>query len=180
MPRPKPSYPNGLHTCSKCTETKPVHAFSFADKARGKLQARCKLCCSVDFKLYRAANMDKFRIYKRGTYTANKERYREARRLRREAAPEREFMRKRRAYLKTKFNLTHEDYEAMLLSQGGMCAICRSTEPGRASSYFHIDHCHDTDKVRALLCNSCNLGLGHFKDNVDRLNAAISYLEVHK
>ena len=179
MLRPKPSYPDGLHTCSGCNETKPVATFSYANKARGKLQARCKACCSIHFKSYRAANIDKFRAYKRGTYNANKERYKEARRLHKETSPEREFIRKRKSYLKTKFGITPDGYEAMLIGQNGKCAICATTEPGRASPYFHIDHCHDTGKIRALLCNGCNLGLGHFKDNIDRLSAAISYLEVH-
>ena len=85
-------------------------------------------------------------------------------------------MRKRKSYLKTTFGLTLEDYETMLAAQDGKCAICGTLDPGRGSPYFHVDHCHATNTVRGLLCNGCNLGLGHFKDDTDRLNMAIAYL----
>ena len=40
-----------------------------------------------------------------------------------------------------------------------------------------VDHCHDTNRVRGLLCTNCNVAIGHMKDDVERLRAAISYLE---
>jgi hypothetical protein len=40
-----------------------------------------------------------------------------------------------------------------------------------------VDHDHITGKVRGLLCNDCNLGIGHFKDNIEKLKLAIKYLE---
>lgn len=176
MGHPTTTYENGQHTCSMCRTAKPVSAFSYRDKARGKLQARCKDCCSVVFKNYRHANLDKFREYKRMQRPENRERAAELRRKRKQEAPEREFMRKRQSYLRTQFGITHEDYEALLASQGGVCAICGTRDPGRSSPYFHVDHCHVTSEVRGLLCNGCNLGLGHFKDDRDRLSAAITYL----
>ena len=41
----------------------------------------------------------------------------------------------------------------------------------------HIDHNHKTNKIRGILCGNCNMGLGHFKDNLDVLKNAIKYLE---
>jgi Recombination endonuclease VII len=68
-------------------------------------------------------------------------------------------------------NLSPEEYNTMLENQGGVCAICR-----RATKSFHIDHSHITGRVRGILCNSCNLGLGMFKDKSHILERAILYL----
>jgi len=50
------------------------------------------------------------------------------------------------------------------------CQVCGSEEK------LHIDHCHDSGRVRGLLCRSCNIGLGNFKDNIERMGKAIEYL----
>lgn len=75
--------------------------------------------------------------------------------------------------LKIKYGLTVEDYNNMLLNQAGGCAICGKS-PGERP--FDVDHCHDTGKVRGLLCNNCNMGLGSFKDNIDNVRRAVQYL----
>lgn len=81
--------------------------------------------------------------------------------------------------LNEKYNLTLEDYTNMYNKQEGKCAICKSHHELLTDrhSQLKVDHCHATGKVRGLLCNKCNLGLGHFLDNVDSLHSAINYLE---
>lgn len=80
----------------------------------------------------------------------------------------------RREYrLKKCYNLTLDDYETMFTFQQGKCAIC-SRPP---KSTLHIDHDHKTGMVRGLLCWHCNVLLGKSKDNVDRLAAAVRYLQ---
>lgn len=60
-------------------------------------------------------------------------------------------------------------------THNGACAICRTTEPGKQG--WHVDHAHNgTGDVRGVLCSSCNLGLGRFKDSVLILEKAITYL----
>lgn len=73
--------------------------------------------------------------------------------------------------------MTVEDYAHMLDIQGGLCAICMNPEENRKLS---IDHCHETDKVRGLLCRQCNIGLGHFKDDPALLVAAAKYVLKHR
>jgi hypothetical protein len=68
------------------------------------------------------------------------------------------------------FGLTPQDVDSMVTEQGGLCAICRASEPK------HIDHDHETDRVRGILCGPCNMGLGLFGDEPGRLLAAIRYL----
>jgi hypothetical protein len=80
---------------------------------------------------------------------------------------------------KLKYNLTTEEYDAKLRSQNYSCAIC-NIHRDDYSKDFAVDHCHQTGKVRALLCNNCNCGLGFFKDNPRIIKKAISYLDKHK
>lgn len=70
-----------------------------------------------------------------------------------------------------RFGLTTAAYRAMLSAQGGGCAICRGT------TKLSVDHCHTTGKIRGILCNKCNLAIGYFEDDQDRLKAAIDYLK---
>lgn len=71
--------------------------------------------------------------------------------------------------------LTVGMFDAMWARQGSACAICHSTETtGRGA--FHIDHDHSTGAVRGILCQHCNLMLGHATDDPERLEAAARYL----
>jgi len=84
----------------------------------------------------------------------------------------------REGNLKANYGLTLQDYENLLESQNGKCAICGSTNPGKVdAAHLAVDHCHETGKVRGLLCNSCNNGLGRFKDDPVILTNAVTYLE---
>ena len=82
----------------------------------------------------------------------------------------------------SKFGLTEEQYAEMHDSQNHRCAICFTEEHGGRSAVtsFMIDHCHETSKVRGLLCHSCNLMLGHAKDDSARLRRAADYIEHHE
>lgn len=65
------------------------------------------------------------------------------------------------------------EYAALLKLQGGKCKICCAAAP------LHVDHCHTTGKIRGLLCNGCNSGIGFLKDDMDILARAINYLAEH-
>lgn len=82
------------------------------------------------------------------------------------------------------YGLTEAQYEALLVAQNRVCAIChsaraRKSEQG-AGCALHVDHDHETGAVRGLLCFSCNAGLGKFGDDPDRLMAAAAYLQASK
>lgn len=78
--------------------------------------------------------------------------------------------------LRRRYGISLEQYEAMLELQDGRCAICgrHGDEFGRRLA---VDHCHETGKVRGLLCINCNPGIGAFRDNPELLRRAASYLE---
>jgi len=84
---------------------------------------------------------------------------------------------KRDRHLQKKYGISHSDYEQMLDAQGGVCAICKVSEPqNQSKGRMNVDHCHSTGLVRGLLCDRCNKGLGAFADNIDLLLTAVSYL----
>jgi hypothetical protein len=76
----------------------------------------------------------------------------------------------RRKRLLRKYGLHWSEYQALLTAQHHRCAIC-----GR-DAVLGVDHDHNTGQVRGLLCNSCNVGIGHFRDSPALLLAASRYL----
>lgn len=106
------------------------------------------------------------RTWKREYNRKNRERVNAAERARRAANPEL-FMATKLRY---RYNIDYEQYKALMEKQSGLCAICKE----RAA--VDIDHDHKTDVVRGLLCRSCNVGLGQFKDDIEMLEKALAYL----
>jgi len=99
--------------------------------------------------------------------------------VKRQSTPEGKAIKRNNRFLQN-YNLTSEQVDGMIARQGGRCAICsRTPEPDSLGRTLRVDHCHDTDKVREMLCNLCNTALGKFKDDVDILQNAITYLEEH-
>lgn len=77
----------------------------------------------------------------------------------------------RHYHLKQRYGIGAADVERMIREQDGLCALCRR-RPAE-----HVDHDHRTGKVRGILCEPCNGGLGQFKDNVQTIRNAIEYLK---
>ncbi len=120
-------------------------------------------------------------------YRANKTKYAEKSKAWREANPEKAQANRKRHYeenkdvsleyarwysLKKKFGLSKEQYTELLEKQNHVCAICGK----ECTKALAVDHCHTTGKIRGLLCNNCNRGIGHLKDSVENLTNAITYL----
>lgn len=80
---------------------------------------------------------------------------------------------RREERLKALYKLTLKDYEIMLVKQDNRCAICNRI----SESVLHVDHDHESGKIRGLLCGSCNRGLGSLGDSIELLEKAISYLK---
>ena len=67
-------------------------------------------------------------------------------------------------------------YAELYATQKGLCAICEKPERSRRYKTLSVDHCHDSGKIRGLLCSHCNRALGLFQDNAETLAAALYYL----
>lgn len=71
-----------------------------------------------------------------------------------------------------RYGLTKTQYQNLFVTQNGVCAICSKATIKKLA----VDHDHKTKIVRGLLCANCNIGLGHFKDDINLLAKAIGYL----
>lgn len=83
-----------------------------------------------------------------------------------------------------KFGINSLYYEKMMEDQKGLCAICNNPEKAfdkvkGGIRNLAVDHCHETGKVRALLCTKCNVSIGHFRNDPLLLQSAIDYLNYH-
>lgn len=157
----------------RCQQVKPLTDFygwirKKRDGTRSKgYQSRCKLCISEENK---------------GKPNPNKERDKERKRTRRRegrikpVSPEVN----RKWDLRT-YRMTIQDYDAMVVAQKGVCAICKKPETTilritQSPRRLCVDHCHETGKIRALLCDKCNRMLGCAKDDCGVLLSAVEYL----
>ncbi|MEW2486198.1 endonuclease VII domain-containing protein [Streptomyces sp. NPDC048411] len=77
----------------------------------------------------------------------------------------------RAGHLKRQYGMTEAERDEMISSQMGICTICL------AAPAVHVDHCHETGRVRGVLCFNCNSAIGKMGDDPDTLRRAIAYLE---
>lgn len=78
------------------------------------------------------------------------------------------------------YKISLEEYEKMLDQQNNSCKICNvhiDTLQSKRKKNFCVDHCHNTGKIRGLLCDSCNKAIGFFNDDISLLERAILYLK---
>lgn len=76
-------------------------------------------------------------------------------------------------HLFREFGLTRSQYDTMFEARDGLCGICKRSQPEKKLA---VDHCHRTGKIRGLLCKHCNMGIGQFGDDPERLIAAATYI----
>lgn len=72
------------------------------------------------------------------------------------------------------YGITLDHYNELLARQGGACAICHENKDVRNLA---VDHCHETGKVRGILCQRCNRALGLLRDDTSLMRSAIMYLD---
>lgn len=137
--------------CRECKKTLPSSDFYKLRRSEDGLAYSCKGCSSCRSKTWRSNQSD----YRHERYKSR----------RREAASR---------GLKLRYGIDIVQYEQLLSSQLGRCAICKN-EP-TASRRLDVDHNHSTGKVRGLLCINCNLALGHLDDNAELAVQTALYL----
>lgn len=113
--------------------------------------------------------------YQREWHRRNREKYKLVRQQYYEANKEKVNSDSKARYTAKKFGLSVEEYDTWRESKDS-CECCGTPLELR---WRQLDHCHTTGEVRGILCHSCNMGLGLFKDNPLLLEAAINYLRTH-
>ncbi|MBE1597235.1 endonuclease VII domain-containing protein [Streptomyces stelliscabiei] len=149
-----------MKRCPDCGETKPLNAFysSQSHTSTTKTSAHCRECSRRRNREYRARNAE--------AITAR----------RRAARQTPEGLRKSRDRdLRRHYGISLVDLERMIHAQENRCGIC--SDEFTSHKQTHVDHCHRTGSIRGILCATCNLMLGHAKDDQQRLLAAAQYLE---
>lgn len=139
--------------CNTCKETKPITEFVKTKQTKSGVVSNCKTCRNAYAKRRRETNYEFVR------------------------ATEKESHRKYR--LLYMYGITREEYDQKLANQNNCCAIC-GTHVSNTKRALAVDHDHVTGKVRDLLCGKCNTGLGQFKDSLELLEKAVTYLKEHK
>jgi hypothetical protein len=161
---------SGEKTCTTCGDTKPKHRFNRMLHHSDGLENRCKTCAQAAKRASRKRNPVSAET-KRAYANAYRERH---------AERSRDYGRRRN--LAKKFNMSREQYEALLAKQDGKCAICMMPESARNPrthevKMLAVDHHHGTSQNRGLLCQSCNTAIGLMGESAERLAAAIEYLK---
>lgn len=83
----------------------------------------------------------------------------------------------RDSVLRSNYGITRDEWKTLYGKQEGLCAICCEVlDRGRKT---HVDHCHQTEKVRGLLCGKCNVAVGMLKDDPELMRASARYVEFH-
>lgn len=137
----------GLKRCCVCEQYLPRNNFYLSKHKKDGLTYRCISCDKI--------------------YSRNR---RESRTV--------EDREDKRAYeVNWRYGLSKEDYAFMLKEQDHKCKICGKDELDSARQRLNVDHCHTTGRIRGLLCHTCNVGLGMFKEDPDLLAVAINYLK---
>lgn len=147
-----------MKLCCFCKEFKNLSEFRKRTERKGnQYSSRCKKCLNLWASEWRKKNP--------GSYLNSQIKYRL-----KETEP------KRRSLLKSRYNLSVENYYLMSKSQNNSCAIC-GTHKSKLTKGLFVDHCHKTKKVRGLLCTKCNTGIGQFSESQTKLLYAIRYLK---
>ena len=139
-----------------------------AQRARRTGNEHVKAWKRADYALHRDEILAKYKA----KYAANPQKFLDRQKQLYDAHPGR----RRKYALKEYYGMTLAQFDAIRDAQGGVCAVCQ--EP--FIKIPHVDHCHATGTVRGLLCIGCNTGLGQFKDDPERMEAAASYIRKHR
>jgi hypothetical protein len=143
----------GAKRCLDCRITKKLSEFPRDNRARDGAGLFCTMCCNGE--------------------KATEKPVKDTTRVKR-ALKIGQSARKLRSF----YGISEVEYTEMYEQQNGVCSICGRPEQGKR--LLSVDHNHETGKVRALLCNGCNSGLGMFEENIKYLSKAIEYLKRHE
>lgn len=167
-----------LKRCSKCGEKKPRSEFN---KRNGRERSSCKICHRAEVRLWQKKTHSKRAEYEAAWRNKNRDHVRAyARKYYREKMTDETRVKKnidrRRRHLARKYGLLPDEWQAMFVQQGGVCALCQI--PGRLGRHgkLSVDHCHETGRVRGLLCTSCNISLGILGDTPEKMERTMAYL----
>jgi Recombination endonuclease VII len=159
-----------MKQCKKCGAVKALTEYYSAAGNGDGLRGECKECSLAQRRRWYQDNRERSMAYVRAWQQASPDRVRAWRRKNRA----RRLEKLREIHLRNKFGLTPDEYDRMLVAQGGVCALCDALPTPGIS--LHVDHDHGTGEIRGLLCVRCNNALGLFREDPDLLKRAARYV----
>lgn len=156
-----------MKKCTKCNQTLNFENFGKSKVSKDGYTWHCKKCLAKFRRDWRSQHREEAREYAKQYRQKHPEKYRSSQ-------------------MKSVYGITIEQYNKMFEEQKGLCAICGLPESHKnmhGLKGLSIDHNHNTDKVRGLLCNNCNLAIGQLKVDsfgVLNLQKAIEYLRLYE
>lgn len=160
-----------MKKCSKCGNDRPKSEFYKNKTKSDGLHAQCKECTKISNNNWRKKNPEKAKASRTDWAKKNTEK----RRLANYRWQKNNYDVVRSSQLKYKYGITLDRYNEMYTNQNGCCAICGKHQDS-FSKTLAVDHCHDTGKVRGLLCSNCNTAIGKLNDDVSLVLKAAAYL----
>jgi hypothetical protein len=187
--------------CKTCLVSKPIAEFAKCRRCKRGVRGDCKKCHSKKSIINQKKNKVKRKEYlkkwhqenkekvkqnrenykdiknkKRRDKYANDEEYRNKRKL--EARKwQQDNPKKRKNHRLKQYGITYEDFIELLDKAEHKCQICGYSDKSDKKMFPVVDHCHNTNIVRGILCSKCNMALGNFNDSIDNLKNAILYLK---
>lgn len=147
-----------MKTCTICKEAKTPENFPKQKGQRDGLSCWCKICHCARSKSWRLRNPQKAK-YAAEKWKRNNPNW------------------QRIGSLRKAYGINPEQYAELLKKQNGVCAICGKIDKYSNKKFLCVDHIEGTLKIRGLLCNPCNLGIGFLKHEKYILLNAITYLK---
>lgn len=163
-------------TCVTCGVTQPLSSFPVRSDT-GKHKRRCRECDNE----WHKANYQKIKEKKKAAAKTHysKPEVKEQRKAYRAARKLQDKVWKKNWDLQRHYGIDLAALDATLEAQHCHCPICARYFP-KNSRAWHVDHDHDSGKVRGVICTNCNTMLGQSQDNPDTLRRAAEYLEKNK
>lgn len=153
--------------CARCKSTKEICEFGPHRTRADGLNHYCRECSRIAGRKHSAKYQTDADFKKKKLAICAK-----WRKKNRQAINERGKVHQR----KRKFGISAEQYNKMLSDQCGLCEICKRKDFRNLA----VDHNHVTGKIRGLLCTRCNIGMGFFEEDVERLLQAQIYLRKYE
>lgn len=163
-----------MKTCAKCSVSKPLDLFSNHKKTKDGKCSWCKACHLIASNRFKDENPERIKeINKKARSTPEAKAKAKDREIRNK---EKRSLQSRFKTIERKYGLSKEGYLGMVEKQNNQCKICGLNGGDNLWGYLYVDHCHETQTIRGLLCHNCNWLLGTAKDSIEILTNAIAYL----